>query len=415
MLNFLSILIIAVLGIDRIDFFRGDGPFILTPFLLLSPILLFVLMINFFNRPNLKFRVDLNGWTFYLLMGSILSILLLSLLFSNDVSMSAKRMVLLMYQIIVLVVFSKMWCPRILLKGAYIGFFIFMLFNIILTANWIYLHTGLLTYIDFGPIFDLTPITIGPLTTRFCGFARDPNYGTFFLGVFFYIIYKYGKNSLFYKLIIFLLIFSAIFSLSKSGGASFFLMILFILCTDRKHINYKATISIVFLSAFFMVIFLIFLHGFSLNQYSIDIIAIAKEITSVGEGTSGGTHLILLSRGVDVAFDSIKNLLLGVGIFAPQEVLFDIFPEEYANFHSIYMSFLAESGLISLMLFLLLLFYPFAAKSRHSALIVLIAMFGIFYQVHLSPIFWWALILVWKGIQHCELVTGKSCGYNCYS
>jgi hypothetical protein len=117
---------------------------------------------------------------------------------------------------------------------------------------------------------------------------------------------------------------------------------------------------------------------------------------SVGEGSSQ-MHLALIERGLIVATSSFHNALLGIGYGNGLMVLEDFFPgNRYANFHSYYVTLLAESGIVALALGLWLMVHPFLM--RWGPFVPLVAgfmAFNLFYQSTTEPAFWLVLALAW--------------------
>ncbi len=92
----LLVLWIALLAVDRIDFLGGEGAFILTPFLVLTPLLLVFEGFRVLeSRAGLQ--LQLQGKAYLLLVLFFLSIVLISSLLAQDPLMSAKRSALLSF------------------------------------------------------------------------------------------------------------------------------------------------------------------------------------------------------------------------------------------------------------------------------------------------------------------------------
>ena len=94
--SLLLVLWIALLGVDRIDFFGGEGEFILTPFLILTPLLL---VFEGFRVLESRVGIQLqrHGEAYLLLLLFFLSIVLISTFLAQDPLMSAKRSALLLF------------------------------------------------------------------------------------------------------------------------------------------------------------------------------------------------------------------------------------------------------------------------------------------------------------------------------
>jgi O-antigen ligase len=111
------------------------------------------------------------------------------------------------------------------------------------------------------------------------------------------------------------------------------------------------------------------------------------------------THFELLQRGIDEATSSIPHALIGIGYGNSHLMLQDIFPgNKYGNFHSLYVSELAESGIFALLLLVALLSVPIAMSPAWRAIIAGSIAFNVFYQSATDPMFWFMLALAWMAI-----------------
>jgi hypothetical protein len=77
----------------------------------------------------------------------------------------------------------------------------------------------------------------------------------------------------------------------------------------------------------------------------VDLASLLQERADFQAGASGGIHLDLIRRGLDVFGSSPWNFLFGIGVGNSPVVLQDFFPgNPYANFHSLYIAVLVEGG-----------------------------------------------------------------------
>src|SRR5262249_30053590 len=108
---------------------------------------------------------------------------------------------------------------------------------------------------------------------------------------------------------------------------------------------------------------------------------------STSEG-SAQSHIALIQRGVSDATESIPNALIGFGYGNAHLFLQDIFPgNKYGNFHSLYVTMLAESGILAFVLTLILIFTPLVGGGPWRPLIAGAAVFNVFYQTPVEPAF----------------------------
>jgi hypothetical protein len=114
-------------------------------------------------------------------------------------------------------------------------------------------------------------------------------------------------------------------------------------------------------------------------------------------------HFLLLGRGVQEATESVKRATIGMGYGNSYMELQDIFPgNKYGNYHSLYVTMLAESGVLALILSLFLIGYPLLISSPWRPLIGGFIAFNVFYQTLAEPLFWFALAMAWLTVQRRE-------------
>ena len=124
---------------------------------------------------------------------------------------------------------------------------------------------------------------------------------------------------------------------------------------------------------------------------------VVSDRLSGAQGTSGGEHIQLIKRGLEIWSSSPRTVIAGIGFAGSPRFLSDIFGEsKYGNFHSLYVSILAELGLPAFLLFMILLLYPMIGRKGAAAGIAAIAVFNIALQSYMEPLFWLALALAWS-------------------
>jgi hypothetical protein len=119
---------------------------------------------------------------------------------------------------------------------------------------------------------------------------------------------------------------------------------------------------------------------------------------SMDRGSSGESHVLLIERGFDTWLTSPKTIINGIGFGSSPKVLADFFGnDKYGNFHCLYVTVLAETGVLSLMVLVFLLGYPIIGRTGALSAIVAIGIFNLSYQSHMEPIFWLVLALLCSG------------------
>lgn len=88
---------------------------------------------------------------------------------------------------------------------------------------------------------------------------------------------------------------------------------------------------------------------------------------------------------------------MGIGFGAAPHVLEDFFGvDKHGNFHSLYITTLAEIGLPAFLVLIFMLCGPIIARKSATRIVMAIMIFNVSYQVHIEPMFWLILFVVWS-------------------
>jgi hypothetical protein len=118
---------------------------------------------------------------------------------------------------------------------------------------------------------------------------------------------------------------------------------------------------------------------------------------SMDPGSSGESHVLLIERGLKTWLTSTKTVVTGIGYAAAPKVLGDFFGDDKrGNFHSLYVTTLAEVGLPAFFVLLFLLGYPMIGRQSVVSCMAAIMVFNISYQTETEPVFWLMLALLWS-------------------
>ena len=108
---------------------------------------------------------------------------------------------------------------------------------------------------------------------------------------------------------------------------------------------------------------------------------------------STSIHLQLIKDGLQLVAENPKVLLIGTGWGTEYENTRSFFPDtKYGNFHNTYISFVTQSGILSLICILALLIRPLVLKYPWGVLALVFLWSGLFYQYHGEPL-WWKLLI----------------------
>ena len=117
---------------------------------------------------------------------------------------------------------------------------------------------------------------------------------------------------------------------------------------------------------------------------------------SMDPGSSGESHILLIERGLNTWLSSTKTVVAGIGYAAAPKVLEDFFGnDKRGNFHSLYVTTLAEMGLPAFLVLVFLLGYPIIRRRGVVPCMAAIMVFNVSYQTETEPIFWLMLALLW--------------------
>jgi hypothetical protein len=397
LLNIIIIVFIAILGLDRINFFGSDNAsFNLTPFLLLSPIIFFLILFDFIIRKK-HIIFPKNFIVFFSIVNFLLLTILCSVLFSTDIYIGIKRSILLfilIYTNIIVCLYlfniDSYRRNKLLLYGSYLGIFLSLLFDIGQILVWF----SILDPTSFS-IVNLVPPSYGQYAPRFSGLSGDMNRGGMLILIYMFFIYKLASPSHVKNLSLFLGSIMILFTLSRSVILSAIVIIL-IEISLRKKIKPISIVKTIIFTLLLIFILIAIFNMINIDQY-FNYQVLLQERMDFSSKESGGTHIELIKKGFDIATDSIKNFVFGIGFGNAYTVLDSIFGanNKYANFHSLYISFLTECGIFSLLIMIILLCYPLLKFRYFSSLILGIITFNIFYQIYLDPYFWFFIFFIW--------------------
>ena len=391
----LLILWIALLAVDRIDFLGGEGGFILTPFLVLTPLLLVFEGFRVLESRE-GIRLQREGRAYLVFVLFFLSIVLISTLLAQDPLMSAKRSALLSFLgmgtfAVAVTVSGRKDSRRALVAGAKLGFIIAIVFGVLEIFAFI---SNLSEPFRFGFLaVDLWPHTYYGIVPRISGQVLDANRGGLLMVFYLFILLRWDRpgvrrwgwltiGSMFILL-----------SLSRSAILTGAITACLMWSEGRKfRVNRQAVVAIL--------IGLVISSGWLIasNSTRSAVVRGLEPLAQRLSPTEASTqeHFTLLGRGVEEGAESVKRATIGMGYGNSYMELQDIFPgNKYGNFHSLYVTMLAESGVLALILSLILLIYPLGLPGAWRPLIAGLVAFNIFYQTLAEPLFWFALAMAW--------------------
>lgn len=384
---------IALIGADRIDLL-GARAFLLTPYLVLTPL---VLASELLRRHLCARPISLSRQAVYFLTLSLvlLAVVGASVFVSPEIAKSASRAALLTMHLagalaVVIVAADRGPLDRLFERGAVAGLLLFALFDALQLANLVGAVPDLW---HLGPIsVDLLPSTYGEIVPRLGGTVGDQNRsGLVLLFYGWFVGYRPGRGPRTGLLALAFLL--SVLTLSRSaaiaGLATFVVLIL------ERRVRSVSAGFLFTLSLAFTTVTVTLLASPATRAWVGRALEPFAQRLSVDEGSSQ-EHLMLIGRGIKEATASLPRLAIGLGYGSAYTVLQDVFPgNRYGNFHSLYVTIFAESGIIALLCILLMFAVPLVRGGPYRALVAGAAVFNLFYQAQTDPAFWVILTLAW--------------------
>ena len=391
----LFVIWIATIGADRIDFACGNLSFTITPFILLSPfVALCHLLKHIINHRvfPLKTINCHNLYWFYALVSFQFLMTLISVLLGNDFLLGSKRLLLLVYQIFFVILIVQLFynyrIKAMIVRGSQLGIAVFLIFNSLLLLCFISTHFAqMMNTVQF---INLNLHSSGGIAARFSGASLDPNRGGLILLFYFSSISIFGKPTRINRIFMSIAFILIIVTFSRSAIISFALFLILSVVMIPK---IKIRKAIYYIIPITLCIFL--LWEFLTCDLGMDMFFLLGERLSISEGYSGGEHLALMFKGLEILSESIKVLLVGIGFGTSYTVLGDFFDTKYANFHSLYLTLLIETGIGGLLTMLILFLMPMFFNNCYIPIMISLLFFNVFYQSVLEPITWMIVMLGW--------------------
>ena len=387
---------VALLMATRVDFLGGQGPLVLTPFLILTPIILTVELIRSWTQLE-SFELPQGTAGFFLTMTALFAVLLGSTLLSYDLEVSARRLALLIVQgyavlVIGLVLLNRPAPGEILLRGAYLGLGLVALLNVL----------QLYVFVTEPPwtstaamVVDLEPGNYFGIVPRLTGLSHDPNHGGLFSVFLLWVVATLGRPSRTRSAFLGIGAFAVLATLSRSALLAGFVIWIATRLAGRSARLTPAALAVA-------TVFVATLAGtYFMVPTLVEPVEGLGELLSnrltLEEGSSS-EHALLFSRGLEVATESFKNLFIGIGYGNAHVETQDIFPgNDHGNFHSLFLTLLVESGIFALGIGIWLFVQAFRCGEGMRPLLAGLIAFNLFQQAHTEPLFWLCLMLAWVG------------------
>ena len=397
---------VALLGADRVDLLGGRGPVVLTPFLVLTaPVCAVELAARRARRGASWRRFPAAFAAQAALLFLLVGIAALSTINSLDATVTVQRTLLLVAQaggasLVIWALSDDADGPHRLALGATLGITLALLADV---------GQGLafVGWLPFGidawgrRWLDLQPFNYAGLIPRFSGLALDPNRAAYIAILQVALVHVGQRRGRGRWLALGSL--TLLLTLSRSGLLAALTAAALTALMRRRGLGpvvergardagawRRLVLALLAAAVSAALLILPSLRGDLARTF-----APAVERFSAAEG-SARIHADLMRQGAAEATRDVPRMLLGTGYGTSFLLLRDVFGTRYGNYHSLYLSFWVEAGIVALLVVLLLFVLPAPHAGRWLALLGASAVFNVFYQAGTEPALWAALALAWQ-------------------
>jgi hypothetical protein len=396
---------IGLIAADRIDLFAGHGPFILTPFLVLAPLVLLIGVFRIDQARMFSFTITspIRRQAPFLAAASLF---LLLTFFSIPFGLDPERGLVASVDLLLVAVFGYFISLNVLkeeaqeqliVRSVAFGLIVYVIFCIGEFIAWT--HGVLMTGERAGPWLELTfgPSTIGPWAPIMSGTSYDGNRSGFALTMYLALLDRFAAKSRYTPVLRFAIPLLIILTFSRSGALCYLAYNLASRNFWRRLATRRALVrvaAIIIVGSVVLVVYQKEMMGLA-EAWEISDAVSAK--MSMDTGSSGESHVLLIERGLKTWLTSTKTVIAGIGYAAAPKVLADFFGDDKrGNFHSLYVTTLAEMGLPAFFILAYILGYPIIGRRGVVPCIAAILVFNISYQTETEPMLWMMLALLWS-------------------
>jgi len=396
---------IALIGADRIDLLAGYGPFRLSPFLFFASLVVLIRLPVWGLRGNLQVALSpllRRQIPFLVVLVLFLFIAFLSTIFG----VNPERGLVSLFDLVLVAVLGYCLSVRILADPApeklvvHSVTFALIIWLIFCIGGYIAWSHGVMRLEEEAA--SSVASMFAPTATllwapRLSGVSLDSNRAGFILVMYLVLLDRFAAKTRYTRFLRFAIGFFILLAVSRSAMLCWFAYYVFSAEFWRRFANLRAAFRLAAVAMVFLLL------GLAYRKEIVDLIElwqvsdIVSDRLSGEQGTSGGDHLELIRRGFETWSNSPRTVVAGIGFAGAPRVLGDIFGDsKYGNFHDLYVSVLAELGLPAFLLLMILLGYPMIGRRGAASYIAAIAIFNIFLQSYMEPLFWVAVALVWS-------------------
>jgi hypothetical protein len=232
---------------------------------------------------------------------------------------------------------------------------------------------------------------------RLSGFCLDSNRAGFILVMYLALLDRFATKTRYTRFLRFAIACFILLAVSRSAMLCWIAYCLFSSGFWNRLATPRAAFRVAMLAIVCLLVGIVYRQEIAGLAELWQLSDIVSDRLSSDPSSTAGSHIQLIQRGFDTWKTSTRTMFAGIGFAGSPRVLGDFFGDnKYGNFHDLYVSVLAELGLPAFLLFMILLGYPIIGRKGTASWIAAIAIFNVFLQSFLEPIFWVALALVWS-------------------
>lgn len=396
---------IALIGADRIDLLAGYAPFRLTPFLFLAllAVLIRVLAWGLAGTARVPLSAPFHRQIHYL---SVLAVFLILAFASTLFGVNPERGLVSLFNLVL--VAGLGYClslrmaagpapEKLIVRAVTLALLVWLIFCIGGYIAWSHGVMRLQEEAASSVESVFAPTASFVFAPRLSGYCLDSNRAGFILVMYLVLLDRFAAKTRYVRFLRFAIGFFILLAVSRSAMLCWFAYYAFSAAFWRPLSSRRAALG---LTAVAMVCLLV---GFTYRTQIAGLLElwqvsdVVSDRLSGEQGTSGGDHIELIRRGFETWSNSPRTVVAGIGFAGAPKFLGDIFGDsKYGNFHDLYVSVLAELGLPAFLLLMILMGYPMIGRRGAASCIAAIAIFNVFLQSYMEPVFWVALALVWS-------------------
>ncbi len=392
-------------GADRIDLLWGHGFFRLTPFLVFASLVVLIRLLRMGLRGRFKvairppFRRQI---PFLVLLALFLFLAFTSTIFGLD----PQRGLVALCGLVLVSVLGYCLSARILadpapekvvIRSVTFALIVWLIFCIGGYIAWSHGATRL----EDEPSSSIESM-FAPTATlfwipRLSGFCLDANRAGFILVMYLALLDQFVTQTRYTRFLRFAIGLFILLAVSRSAMLCWLAYCLFSKAFWKRLTTPRAAFRVATLALVCLLVGLVYRQKIADLAELWQLSDIVSDRLSSDPGSTAESHIQLIQRGLATWTTSTRTVVAGIGYQGASRFLGDFFQNnKYANFHDVYVTVLAELGLPAFLLFMILLGYPIIGRKGATSCIGAIAIFNVFLQSYLEPIFWVALALVWS-------------------